>query len=89
PWNDYQGLIDRSALAHAHKVETPLLMLHGEEDYRCPIIQTEQFYVALKRLGKTVVMVRYPGESHGLRKPDNQLDRYRRIKAWFDYYGGK
>ncbi|MCL2548999.1 MAG: S9 family peptidase [Symbiobacteriaceae bacterium] len=86
PWQGAEGLMQRSALFHAAKVQTPLLMLHGENDLRCPIIQTEQFYTALKRQGKTVVMVRYPEESHGFRKPKNMLDRYRRILAWFDHF---
>lgn len=86
PWKDAQGLHQRSALAHVEQVETPLLMLHGEADLRCNIVQTEQFYQALKRLGKTVVMIRYPGEYHGLKKSKNLYDRYRRILSWCQYY---
>ena len=86
PWENATELHSRSALAHAPQAETPLLMLHGEGDFRCNIVQTEQFYQALKRLGKTVVMVRYPGEPHGLRRMKNHFDRYQRIVSWFRYY---
>ena len=86
PWKDAAGLHSRSALAHVEKVSTPVLLLHGEADMRCPIIQSEQFYTALKRLGKTVAMVRYPGEMHGLRQPAHLIDRYQRLLAWFNYY---
>ena len=86
PWENATELHSRSALAYAPQAETPLLMLHGEGDFRCNIVQTEQFYQALKRLGKTVVMVRYPGEPHGLRRMKNHFDRYTRIVSWFKYY---
>ncbi len=86
PWEDADLLLDRSALSHVQDVTTPILLLHGENDLRCPISQTEQFYVGLRRLGKTAVMVRYPEEYHGLRRPLHRIDRYRRMLAWFDYY---
>lgn len=86
PWHDYEHLIKHSPLGHVEKVETPLLLLHGENDLRCPIGQSEEFYAALKRLGKDVVMIRYPGEYHGLQRPLHQVDRYTRLLAWFDYH---
>lgn len=83
PWKDAQHLLARSPLAHVENVRTPLLLLHGENDLRCPISQTEEFYIALKRLGKDVVMIRYPNEFHSLRRPLHQVDRYQRLLAWF------
>ena len=47
-------------------MRTPVLLLHGEEDFRCPLEQSEQFFVSLKRHGKEAEMVRFPGESHML-----------------------
>lgn len=44
------------------------------------------FYMGLRRLGKTAVMVRYPEEFHGLRRPLHRIDRFQRMLAWFDYY---
>jgi len=86
PWRDYEHLLQHSPLGHVHKVETPFMLLHGENDLRCPIGQSEEFYAALRRLGKPVVMIRYPGEYHGLRRPIHRVDRYERLLAWFDYY---
>lgn len=76
-----------SPLRHVTKVTTPLLLLHGESDYRCPIEQSEQFFAALKRLDQDVQFVRYPGESHALPvagTPANRIDRLSRIISWFD-----
>ena len=87
PWRDYVHLLQHSPLAHVENVTTPLMLLHGEDDLRCPIGQSEEFYRALKRLGKEAVFIRYPGEYHGLRRPMHRVDRYERLLAWFDYHG--
>ena len=55
-----------SPLTYVYNVRTPVLLLHGEEDFRCPLEQSEQFFVSLKRHGKEAEMVRFPGESHML-----------------------
>lgn len=89
PWQDAQHLLEHSPLHHVENVQTPLLLLHGENDLRCPISQTEEFYIALKRLGKDVTMVRYPEEFHGLRRPIHRVDRYQRLISWFDYHRSK
>ena len=86
PWKDYVHLIERSPIGHVHKVETPIMLLHGEDDLRCPIGQSEEFYASLRRLGKDAVMIRYPGEYHGLRRPLHRVDRYERLLAWFNHY---
>lgn len=86
PWKDYVHLIERSPIGHVHKVETPIMLLHGEDDLRCPIGQSEEFYASLKRLGKEAVMIRYPGEYHGLKRPLHRVDRYERLLAWFNHY---
>ncbi len=86
PWNDPDKLLKRSAIHFAHQVNTPVLFMHGENDLRCPIEQTEQFFTALRRQGKPAVMVRYPGEFHGVAQPRHKEDRYKRILAWFKYH---
>jgi len=68
------------------KVKTPVLILHGEEDGRVPISQSEELYYYLKKSDVTVKFVRYPGESHGLSQPQHQLDRYTRMLNWFNTY---
>jgi dipeptidyl aminopeptidase/acylaminoacyl peptidase len=87
PWRDEHKLVERSPLTYVEQVKTPLLILHAEKDYRCPIEQAEQFFVALKLLGKEAVFVRYQDDSHELTrggKPRNRIDHARRIADWFD-----
>jgi acylaminoacyl-peptidase len=67
-------------------VKTPLLIIHSEEDYRCPIEQGEQLFVALKKLRKEVVMVRFPAENHELSrsgKPKHRIENLNHITHWF------
>ena len=76
-----------SPLAHVEKVTTPILILHGEQDLRCPQEQAEQWFVSLRRLGKTAEFIRFPEESHDLSRsgrPDRRLLRLGRIVEWFD-----
>ena len=77
---------ERSPMAHANKARTPLLMLHSEMDFRCPIEQAEEFYFALKHVGCQVELVRTPNEDHNLSRngsPDHRIGRLRRIANWF------
>lgn len=78
-------LWDRSPLAYAADVTTPLLLVHGENDQRCPVEQSEQFYAALRRRGHEVVFARYPNASHGFAttgRPDHRLHRLDLILSW-------
>ena len=80
-----------SPLTYASDVETPVLLMHGESDLRCPIEQSEQYFVALKRLGKEVEFVRFPDASHTfLRSGHPQLreEYLTRMVAWFDRHLG-
>ncbi|MUK88812.1 prolyl oligopeptidase family serine peptidase [Ornithinibacillus sp. L9] len=87
--DDTTKLWEFSPLKYAEKVETPLLILHGEQDYRCPIEQGEQLFVALKHLRKEVEFVRFPGASHELSrsgKPEMRIERLNHICRWFEKY---
>ncbi|MDQ0255686.1 dipeptidyl aminopeptidase/acylaminoacyl peptidase [Evansella vedderi] len=86
PWKDGEHLIRHSAIGHVEKVTTPVMLMHGENDLRVAPSQTEEFYIALKRLGKEAIMIRYPDEFHGLSRPIHQIDRFERLVAWFNYY---
>jgi len=89
---DVQDALDlwkMSPLAYAHNVKTPLLVIHGEEDLRCPQEQGEQMYTAMKKQGVDTKMVLYPKSSHGLSRaglPHLRLDRMSEITAWFKKY---
>lgn len=77
----------QSPLAHVADVRTPLLMLQGEADMRCPPASNEQLFVALRVLGRTVEYVLYPEESHvymSAGRPDRRIDRMTRMLDWFD-----
>jgi dipeptidyl aminopeptidase/acylaminoacyl peptidase len=87
PWRDEHKLVARSPLTYVENVKTPLLILHAEKDLRCPIEQAEQFFVALKVLGKEAVFVRFQDDTHELTRggrPKNRIDHARRIADWFD-----
>jgi len=88
-WDSESFIMERSPIRYAPNVKTPLLIVHSTEDYRCPMEQAEQWYVALKRLGKEVEFVRFTGENHELSrsgKPWNRVERLERIVGWFDKY---
>jgi dipeptidyl aminopeptidase/acylaminoacyl peptidase len=85
-WENAEGHLARSAIRYADRVTTPVLFLHGENDLRCPVAQTEELFTALRRQGKVAVMVRYPGEYHGLQKPRHKWDRMERSLAWFRHW---
>jgi len=92
PWDAKEAYERMSPLTYAEKMETPLLIVHSEEDHRCPISQAEELFVTLKLLGREVEMVRFVGESHGLSRggrPQNRAERLRRILDWFRRHGGK
>lgn len=84
PWSSREIYRSSSPLTSTFKVKTPVLILHGEEDVRVPISQSEELYYYLKKSGVTVRFVRYPGEGHGLREPQHQIDRYTRMLNWFN-----
>ena len=87
PWERVEKLWHHSPLAHAHQIQTPLLILHAELDYRVPISDAEQLFALLRRLGRTVELVRYPREGHELTRsgePRHHVDHLTRILDWFD-----
>ncbi|MGH3168502.1 MAG: alpha/beta hydrolase family protein, partial [Trebonia sp.] len=78
-------LFDRSPLFRASSIRTPVLLIHGELDQRCPIEQSEQLFVALRRLGREAVLLRFPGESHAMNtagRPDRRVARLSAILDW-------
>jgi dipeptidyl aminopeptidase/acylaminoacyl peptidase len=85
-WEAMALAVERSPLTYAPAVETPVLLLHGEADLRCPIEQGEQYFVALKRHGKAVEFVRFPDCSHLFLRvghPQMREEYLRRTLEWF------
>jgi dipeptidyl aminopeptidase/acylaminoacyl peptidase len=89
PWEDFERYVARSPVTHVSSIHTPLLIVHGESDLRCNIIESEQLFVALKRLGRDVTFIRMPDASHGfggVGRPRQRLERFRIILDWFSKY---
>jgi len=87
PWSNLEGWKKLSKpFLEADKIKTPTLFLCGEIDWNVPLIHSEQMYQALRRLGVPTELVVYPGESHAIRVPTYQKDRFERYLAWYDRY---
>ncbi len=89
PYEDPAEYAERSPAALASRIETPLMVIHSEEDWRTPIHEGEVMFRALKRQRKTTVMVRFPGESHELSrsgKPSRRAQNQHHIRSWFDKF---
>lgn len=84
-WTDEELLMERSPIRYAPQVSTPVLLLHGENDQRCPIEQSEQWFNALRRLGKEVEFIRFPGASHAMAATGRPQQRRARLKAIADW----
>lgn len=82
---------ERSALTFADQIKTPLLLLHSENDLRCPFSESMQLFVALRKRKQPVELVRYHNVSHlmdwpGMGTPQQRLDRIRRTIEWFEHF---
>lgn len=86
-FNDIDTMWHHSPIKYADKMETPLLILHSEHDYRCPVEQAEQLFIALKYRKKETRFVRFPAADHNLSrtgKPSLRVQRLEHLTSWFD-----
>ena len=75
----------KSPITYASNIKTPTLILHSQEDYRCPIEQAEQLFSNLKRRGVKTARLRFPGESHELSSsgpPNHRKQRFDHVIKW-------
>jgi dipeptidyl aminopeptidase/acylaminoacyl peptidase len=87
PWNAEEKLLNDSPIRYIPNVETPLMLVHSMEDYRCWMVEGLEFFTALKRLGKEAELVLFPGENHDLSrvgKPKHRVARLNHYIRWFD-----
>ena len=85
PWDHAEHYEKRSLLSVVKNVKTPTMVLTGEEDWRTPMSDSEQYYQALKLLGVESVLVRVPGEPHGIQvRPSHHISKVAHIAGWFD-----
>ena len=89
PWENLEKYMHMSPMQYVQNIKVPLLIIHSEQDLRCPIEQAEQLFAALKWMGREVQLVRFEGQSHGLSRgghPKLRLERLRHIRGWFEKY---
>ncbi len=86
PPEGWDVLWEKSPLALAHQVTTPTLIIHSENDFRCPIEQAEQYFLALLRAGTPVEMLRFPGEGHEMSRSGKPRHRQERFEAVLDWH---
>ena len=89
PWENPQLAWQASPIAYADKIETPLLLLHGEQDYRVGLGGVQTLFRMLKAQGKETELVLYPREGHEVTRsgePHHRVDHLSRIIDWFDRY---
>jgi len=86
PEKDPQAFAQFSAVAHAERVSTPLLVLHGEADLRVPTFQGRELYEALRARGRPTRMVTYPGSGHFPSLWEQRRDVFRELASWLARY---
>jgi dipeptidyl aminopeptidase/acylaminoacyl peptidase len=86
PWQNVDRWVKLSPWFAIEKVTTPTLLLGGADDVNVPLLNSEQLFQALRRLGRETELVVYPGQNHGIRRPSYVKDRFERYVAWYDRY---
>jgi dipeptidyl aminopeptidase/acylaminoacyl peptidase len=88
PWDDPESYWKRSPLSLIGSVTTPTLVVVGDQDFRTPVSDSEQYYQALQLKGVPTALVKVPGASHGglTARPSQSAAKASAIIAWFDRY---
>ena len=90
PWEKSDEYVKRSVLSYVDKVTTPTMLATGEDDFRTPISEAEQYYAALKLRKVETVLVRFPGEPHGMSsRPSHLAAKILYVSDWFDQHKKK
>jgi len=84
-WDNMDAFTRNSPIYHIKNVQTPLLLLHNDQDGAVNFTQGIEYYNGLRRLNKPVVMITYKGENHGIAKLPNRKDYSVRMMEYFDY----
>ncbi len=88
-WEDPAEWVRMSPQTYAQNITTPLLILHSENDLRCPIEQAEQLFTTLRLLKRDVEFVRFPAEGHELTRSGNPVHRVQRFEIVLDWWSRK
>tara|TARA_B100000686_G_C16800948_1_gene985998 strand:+ start:2169 stop:4163 length:1995 start_codon:yes stop_codon:yes gene_type:complete len=84
PWEFPERWVKLSPFSKVQDITTSTLWMGGALDWNVPIINSEQMYIGMKRLGRDTQLVVYPNEHHGIRRPSFERDRLERWLVWFD-----
>ncbi|WP_206921938.1 S9 family peptidase [Alicyclobacillus suci] len=85
-WENEALYLERSPARYVQNINTPVLIIHGDDDDNTFPANSKEMYNALLEAGKTVEYVHYPREGHGIREPRHRADELSRIAAWFGHY---
>ncbi|NTW41109.1 MAG: S9 family peptidase, partial [Cellulomonadaceae bacterium] len=80
------ALAAQSPMAHVGRVRTPTLVIHSENDWRCPVEQGQRWFVELKRRGVPAELLLFPGEGHELTRsgrPRHRVARFEHVLGWW------
>lgn len=90
PWEATENYMKRSPISLVGNVKTPTMLLTGEQDFRTPMGESEQYYAALKLQGVETALVKIPNASHGLvNRPSMLMNKSATILSWFNQYKDK
>jgi dipeptidyl aminopeptidase/acylaminoacyl peptidase len=78
-----------SPIRHVRNINVPMLIIHSENDLRCPINQAEELFMALRLLKKDVTFYRFPGETHELSRSGSPVHRVQRAEIILDFFTTK
>ena len=89
PWVNQELWGRLSPFNRVDRITTPTLWMGGDRDWNTPIINSEQMYQAMKRLGRETLLVVYPDQDHSISLPSFRKDLWDRHLAWYDKYLAK
>ena len=89
PVEDPDEYLRMSPSVLARDIHVPMLILHSEEDFRCPINQAEELWVTLRLLGRDVTFYRFPGENHELSRSGSPVHRKQRAEIILDFFADR
>ena len=86
PWEEEETYTEHSSITDVARIDTPLLITAGGQDWRTPPSQSEQLYVSVKKRGVPSKLVVYPNEHHNVHKPERRLHRIEELTSWFERF---
>jgi dipeptidyl aminopeptidase/acylaminoacyl peptidase len=89
PVEDPDEYVRMSPMTFARDITVPMLILHSEEDWRCPIGQAEELWMTLRLLDRDVTFYRFPGENHELSRSGSPVHRQMRAEIILDWFADK